>query len=178
MSLNWADWTIVAIVGVSCVISLLRGFIKEALSLASWIAATFVAIAFHERLAAIFARWIETPSIRIVLAYIALFTLTLLVGSIISWLVHQFVDGIGLGWFDRLLGMAFGAARGLLIVLALVILLPMAIPEMRGDSWWYRSEFIPHFEASETWARESFGTVMGWRETLQQKAQSMKKQLQ
>ena len=178
MSLNWADWTIVAIVGVSCVVSLLRGFVKEALSLFSWVAATFVAVAFHERLAAIFARWIETPSIRTVLAYIALFVLTLLLGSIIGWLIHQFVDGVGLGWIDRLLGMAFGAARGLLIVLALVILLPMALPEMRGDGWWYRSEFIRHFESCESWARGSFGTVLGWGETLQQKAQSMKKQLQ
>lgn len=175
MTLNWADWTIVAIVGVSCVISLLRGFAKEALSLLSWIAATFVAIAFHERLAAIFARWIETPSIRTVLAYIALFVLTLLVGAIIGWLVQQFIEGVGLGWVDRLLGMGFGAARGLLIVLALVILLPMALPEMRGDSWWYRSEFIRHFEASENWARGSFGTVMGWSQTLQQKAKSLKK---
>lgn len=177
MTLNWADWTIVAIVGVSCVISLLRGFAKEALSLLSWIAATFVAIAFHERLATIFARWIETPSIRTVLAYIALFVLTLLVGAIIGWLLQQFIEGAGLGWFDRLLGMGFGAARGLLIVLALVILLPMALPEMRGDSWWYRSEFIRHFESCESWARDSFGTVMGWGQTLQQKAQSMKKSL-
>ena len=177
MTLNWADWTIVAIVGVSCVLSLLRGFVKEALSLVSWIAATFVAIAFHERLAAIFARWIETPSIRTVLAYIALFVMTLLVGAIIGWLLQQFIEGAGLGWFDRLLGMGFGAARGLLIVLALVILLPMALPEMRGDSWWYRSEFIRHFESCETWARGSFGTVMGWSQTLQQKAKSMKKPL-
>jgi membrane protein required for colicin V production len=177
MTLNWADWTIVAIVGVSCVLSLLRGFVKEALSLVSWIAATFVAIVFHERLAAIFARWIDTPSIRTVLAYIALFVLTLLVGAIISWLLQQFIEGAGLGWFDRLLGVGFGAARGLLIVLALVVLLPMALPEMRGDNWWYRSEFIRHFESCESWARGSFGTVMGWSQTLQQKAQSMKKSL-
>lgn len=178
MTLNWADWTIIAIIGVSCVISLLRGFVKEALSLLSWIAATFVAIAFHQRLATIFAHWIETPSIRTVLAFIALFVLTLLLGAIVSWLIQQFIAGAGLSWLDRLLGMAFGAARGLLIVLALVILLPMALPEMRGDSWWYRSEFIRHFEACETWARESFGAVMGWSQTLQQKAQSVKQQLQ
>lgn len=178
MTLNWADWVIVAIVGVSCVFSLMRGFVKEALSLLSWIAATFVAIAFHQRLAAIFSHWIETPSIRTVLAFIALFVLTLLIGAIVGWLIQQFVAGAGLGWVDRLLGMAFGAARGLLIVLALVIALPMMLPEMRGDGWWYRSAFIRHFEESEHWARESFGTVMGWSQTLQQKAYSVKRQLQ
>jgi len=119
MPLNWADWTIVAIVAVSCLFSLLRGFVKEALSLVTWLAATFVAIAFHERLAVIFAKWIHTPSVRTVLAFAALFVLTLMIGAIINWLIHQFIVGAGLGGLDRLLGMAFGAVRGLLLVLAL-----------------------------------------------------------
>jgi len=178
MALNWADWVIVAIIGISCVFSLLRGFAKEALSLVSWVAATFVAIAFHERLAVIFSHWIETPSIRTVLAFVALFVLTLIVGAIIGWVIGQFIAGVGLSWLDRLLGMAFGAARGLLVVLAVVILLPMALPEIRGDQWWYRSALIGHFEDCETWARDSFGTVMGWSQTLQQKAQSVKQQSQ
>ena len=174
MLLNWADWTIVAIVGVSSVLSLLRGFIKEALSLASWAAASFVAIAFHERLAAIFSKWISTPSIRTVLAFAALFVLTLLIGTIINWLLHQFVIGSGLGGIDRVLGMAFGAARGLLIVLALVMLLPMALPEMKRDAWWHQSRLLPYFEASEGWARGTFNEVLGWGKSLAEKAQAAK----
>lgn len=172
MSLNWADWTIIAIVGVSCVLSLLRGFIKEMLSLASWVAASFVAIAFHERLAVVFSKWIDTPSIRTVLAYLALFVLTLLIGAVINWLLHQFVIGAGLGTFDRILGMAFGAARGLLIVLALVILLPMALPELKLDAWWHQSRLLPYFETSEGWARETFSELMGWSKALADKVQS------
>lgn len=177
MSLNWADWTIIAIIGVSCVLSLLRGFIKEILSLLSWAAATFVAIAFHERLALVFSQWIDTPSIRTVLAFIALFVLTLLVGALISWLLHQFVNGAGLGAVDRVLGMAFGAARGLLIALALLMLLPMALPEMKDDQWWHRSRLIPYFQTSEGWARATFSEVMGWSKSLAEKAQATKEQL-
>ena len=173
MSLNWADWTIIAIIGVSCVISLLRGFIKEMLSLASWVAASFVAIAFHERLATIFSKWISTPSIRTVLAFAALFVLTLLIGALINWLLHQFVIGAGLGTIDRTLGMAFGAARGLLIVLALVMLLPMALPEMKLDGWWYQSRLLPYFETSEGWARDTFSEVMGWSKSLAEKANAV-----
>ncbi len=171
MSLNWADWTIIAIIGVSCAVSLLRGFIKEMLSLASWAAASFVAIAFHERLATIFSKWISTPSIRTVLAFAALFALTLLIGAIINWLLHQFVIGAGLGTVDRVLGTAFGAARGLLIVLALVILLPMALPEMKQDPWWHQSRLLPYFETSEGWARGTFSEVLGWSKSLAEKAQ-------
>lgn len=174
MSLNWADWTIVAIVGVSCVLGLLRGFIKEALSLASWAAASFVAIAFHERLAIIFSKWISTPSIRTVLAYVALFVFILLIGTIISWLLHQFVIGSGLGGIDRLLGMAFGVARGLLIVLALVMLLPMALPEMKQDAWWHQSRLLPYFVTSEDWARGTFGEIVGWSKSLAEKARAAK----
>ncbi|HEY3698114.1 MAG TPA: CvpA family protein [Spongiibacteraceae bacterium] len=177
MSLNWADWTIIAIIGVSCILSLLRGFIKEALSLISWLAASFVAIAFHERLAVIFSKWITTPSIRTVLAFAALFVLTLLIGTLISWLLHQFVIGAGLSGLDRLLGMVFGAARGLLIALALVILLPMALPEVKADAWWWQSKFIPHFAACEEWARATFSEVMGWSKTLSEKAQATKERL-
>ena len=174
MTLNWADWTIIAIVGVSGLISLLRGFVKELLSLVSWAAASFVAIAFHERLAAVFSRWIDTPSIRTVLAFAALFFLTLLIGALINWLVHQFVVGAGLGAVDRILGMAFGAARGLLIVLALVMLLPMALPQMRHDAWWHQSRLLPYFEASEGWARATFDEIMGWSKSLADKAQAVK----
>ncbi len=174
MSMNWADWTIVAIIGVSCVLSLLRGFIKEALSLASWAAASFVAITFHEHLAAIFSKWISTPSIRTVLAFAALFVLTLLIGAIINSLLHKFVIGAGLGGFDRVLGMAFGVARGLLIVLALVTLLPMALPEMKQDAWWHQSRLLPYFEASEGWARGTFSEMFDLSKSLAEKARAAK----
>jgi membrane protein required for colicin V production len=173
MPLNWADWTIVGIVAVSCVFSLLRGFTKEVLSLLSWVAASFVAMAFDERLATIFSKWISTPSICQVLAFTTLFVLTLLIGMIINWLLHEFVIDAGLGGVDRVFGMVFGAARGLLIALALVIFLPMFLPEMKRDLWWHQSRLLPYFEASESWARAMFRKVMGLRKTLAEKAQAL-----
>lgn len=174
-SFNWADWTIVAILGVSCVFSLLRGFVKEALSLAAWICATFVAVAFHERLAVVFARWIETPSLRLILAFAALFIATLLIGAIINKLIGTLIAASGLGGIDRLLGTVFGLARGLLIVFALVIWLPMALP-VKSDGWWSQSALIPHFESSEGLAREAFAGLMGWRQGLVEKIPLVKMQ--
>lgn len=172
-SFNWADWTIVAIVGVSCAFSLLRGFVKEALSLVVWMLATFVAVAFHERLAAVFSRWVETPSLQLILAFAALFVITLLIGAIVGKLLGTLIAATGLGGVDRVLGTAFGLARGLLIVLALVIWLPMAMP-VKADSWWTGSKLIPHFESSEGFARQAFAEVMGWRESLAAKAEVAK----
>lgn len=169
--MNWADWTIVAILGISCLISLLRGFVREALSLISWLAASFVAIAFHERVADVFARWIDTPSIRTVLAYLALFIGTLLIGTLINTLIGSMLRASGLSGFDRVLGLAFGAARGLLIVLALVILLPMAIP-VNQDAWWRQSTLIPHFEIMEGWALETFSESVSTGKRWMHKMQS------
>lgn len=153
--MNWADWTIVTIIGVSCLISILRGFVREALSLAAWIAAVVVATTFHARLAAQLARWVETPSIQLLLAFAALFVGTLVVGSIVNYIVGAMVRAGGLSGLDRTLGIAFGLVRGGLIVLALIMLLPMALP-VRADAWWQESLLIPHFELLENWARDIF----------------------
>jgi len=169
--MNWADWTIVAIVGVSCLVSLLRGFVQEALSLLVWIAATFVAVAFHQRLADVLAHWIETPTIRSVLAFGALFIATLIIGGLLTYLLRTAVAATGLGGLDRLLGMAFGAARGLLIVLAIAILLPMALP-VKEDAWWRQSRLIPYFEPLDGWARDTFDYLMGWGKSLSHEAQT------
>lgn len=157
--MNWADWTIVAVVGVSCAISLWRGFVKEALSLLAWVAAAFVAIAFHPRLAVLLSYWIETPSIRIVLAFLALFVATLLVGSVLNVLLVTAIRASGLGLFDRLLGVGFGVARGLVVVLALVVCLPMLLP-VNQDGWWRQSRLIPHFELMDGWSRTVFGQML------------------
>ena len=153
--MNWADWTIVAIIGVSCLISILRGFVREALSLAAWIAAVVIATTFQSRLAAQLARWVETPSIQLLLAFAALFVGTLVVGSIVNHIVGAMIRAGGLSGLDRLLGIGFGLIRGGLIVLALIMLLPMALP-VKADAWWQESALIPHFELLENWARDIF----------------------
>ncbi len=118
-----------------------------------------------------FARWIDTPSIRVLLAYLALFIGTLLVGTLINMLLGSLLRASGLSGFDRVLGLAFGVARGLLIVLALVILLPMAIP-VNQDPWWRQSVLIPHFEIMEGWAMETFSESVSAGKRLLQKMQS------
>jgi len=113
----------------------------------------------------VLAHWIETPTIRTVLAFGALFIATLIIGGLLTYLLRTLVAATGLGGLDRLLGMAFGAARGLLIVLAIVILLPMALP-VKEDAWWHESRLIPYFEPLDGWARDTFDALMGWGKSL------------
>lgn len=152
--MNWADWTIVVILVLSSLISIKRGFVKEALSLATWILAVIIALLFSDRLAVLLADSITTPSVREVVAFAILFITTLLVGAMVNYLISELVRITGLSGTDRVLGMIFGLARGFIIVMALLIFLPSLVP-VEQDSWWHESRLIPHFLSFEDWARSA-----------------------
>lgn len=150
--MNWADWAILGILLVSSLISIKRGFVKEALSLATWVLAFVVAMLFGERLAVLLTNLIETPSVREMTAFVILFAATLIVGAMVNYLIGELVRMTGLSGTDRLFGMIFGLARGLVVVMAMLILLPSLVP-LDQDSWWHESVLIPHFLSFEHWAR-------------------------
>lgn len=159
--MNWADWTIIAIVSVSCLISIKRGFVKEALSLAVWIAAFIIAMLFNERLAVLLTDSITTPSLRYIVAFAILFAATLVVGAMVNYLIGELVKMTGLSGTDRMFGMVFGLIRGALVVLALVIVLPSVVP-VEEDGWWQQSALIPRFLVFESWARETSSQATEW----------------
>lgn len=161
-SFNWADWIIVGILTMSALISLIRGFVREALSLASWAAAFVVAVAFHDKMFALLETVIEKDYVRDILAYVLLFAGTLIVGSIVTYLLGEIVRRTGLSGTDRLLGMIFGAARGAIVVLVLVIFLPSLLIDIEQDQWWKESQLIPQFMMVRDWSEQTFGEVSDW----------------
>lgn len=148
----WADWAIIGILVLSALISIKRGFVKEALSLATWVAAVIIAIIFADRLAVLLEDHIATPSVRELAAFALLFIVSLLVGALVSYLIGALIRVTGLTGTDRLLGMLFGLARGFVIVMAILIFLPGIIP-IDQDPWWHESKLIGHFLQFESWAR-------------------------
>ena len=144
MSLGWPDFILLAIVALSALVSLFRGFIREALALLGWVAAVWIAISFSAPLAALFAGAIELPSMRLALAYLLLFIGTLMVAGILVWLVGLLVEKTGLSGTDRLLGAVFGLARGVIIAAILVLL--AGLTPLPRDPWWRESALLPHFQ--------------------------------
>ncbi|ARN76497.1 CvpA family protein [Oceanicoccus sagamiensis] len=157
--MNWADWTIVGILAISSLISIKRGFVKEAISLAIWGIAFFVSVAFHERMATLLQVSVESASLRYLLSFVALFAATFVVGSMVKYLIGELVKMTGLSGTDRLFGMAFGLARGVIVIMALLILLPMAFP-VNQDSWWQQSILIPQFLLIEQWCKDTFTLLL------------------
>ncbi|RCX32171.1 CvpA family protein [Thioalbus denitrificans] len=150
--MNWVDFVILGILLVSTLISLVRGFAREALSLLVWAAAFWVAITYSESLEALFVDHINTPSVRLALAFFALFLATLVAGGLVNFLIGQLVDKTGLSGTDRVLGMVFGAARGVAVVALLVLL--AGLTPLPQDPWWQDSMLLPHFQMLAIWIRE------------------------
>lgn len=166
MSFNWVDALILGVIAISALISLSRGFIKEALSLVTWIVAGVIAWMFGGSLAHHFEPYIETPSVRIIAACTLLFVVTLLIGALVNFLLAQLVRATGLTGTDRLLGMVFGAARGLLLIVILVGLLSLA--PVQHDSWWQQSRLIPEFLLIADWSKDLILGLSGeWISTAQ-----------
>lgn len=157
--MNWADWAIVAIIAFSSLVSIKRGFVKEAISLAIWALAFFVAVAFDDRLAVLLRDSVASVSLRMMLSFALLFAATFVVGSMVNYLLGELVRMTGLTGADRLFGMAFGLARGVIIIMALLILVPMAFP-VDQDLWWQQSLLIPQFLLMEQWCRDTFSLLV------------------
>jgi membrane protein required for colicin V production len=136
------DWVIVGVVGISTLVSIRRGFVKEALSLVTWIAAVLIARLFAAKLTIVLEPYIETDPLRLGVSYIALFVATLMVGGMVNYLVGEFVKITGLSGFDRLLGTIFGFCRGGIIILVIVALMHYLLP-VEKDDWYQTSRFIP-----------------------------------
>jgi len=148
----WVDFIIIGIIALSALISLLRGFVREALSLAAWILAFWVAWAFFRELAVHFEGTISVQSARLGVAFLILLVATLILGGLVNFLMRQLVEKTGLTGTDRLLGMFFGAARGALLVGILVLLAGLTpLPE---DPWWYESTLIVYFQELAIWLRD------------------------
>ncbi len=150
--MNWADWTILAIIAISGLMSLKRGFVREAISLLTWVTAFVMARLFSPSLSVLLEPYIQTPSLRLVSAFAILFIITLIAGALVGALFSALVNATGLTNSDRVLGMGFGAVRGGLVIVVIVALLGMT-PAVQ-DRWWLESELIPHFVLLEGWTRQ------------------------
>ena len=146
--MSWVDYCIIAVLALSVLMGLLRGFIGEVLALACWIAAFWFAWVFGPQLAAAFTA-IDTPSARLLLGYAICFLGVLMAGAVLSFLMRKLIAGSGLSGSDRLLGMVFGLIRGLALVTLLVLVL--GFTPLARDPWWQHSQLLPTFQRSAGW---------------------------
>ncbi len=154
------DWIIVVVLVVSVLLSLWRGFVREALSLAGWVAAFIVANLFVDQMATQLAGAIENITGRYVAAYAILFVGTLAASTVATYLAAQLVKATGLSLLDRLLGTVFGFARGIILILVCVFILRQLVSPT-DLLWLDQSQLMPNIDMLGRWARSLFNEAGG-----------------
>ncbi len=143
MNLGTLDLVIVAIIGVSTLLSFFRGFFGEFLSLAGWVFAIGMPLYFTHEFAAFLPDTIESPTARVSISAATLFIGSLVASGIMTFLLRRVLSVTGLGIADRVLGSGFGAVRGVVIV-ALIALAATASVSIPQERWWNESALLPH----------------------------------
>ena len=145
------DYAMLGIVGLSILISVWRGLVREVISLLSWLVALWIAARFSVDFADWMPAAITNPSVRYVAAFAALFLGTIIVLELIGVLIAKLLHAVGLSFIDRLLGAIFGFARGVLIAWVLTLLGGLTTLPQRD--WWRDSVFAAPLQAAVLAAR-------------------------
>lgn len=142
--LNMVDFLIIAIVAISLFVGVFRGFVREVLSLTSWIGAVWLAYVYVLDVAALLAPYIEQQPIRVVAAFAGIFVVALIVFSLLSYLIYRLIAIAGISGVDRSLGMLFGFVRGCLVVAVLIMI--AAFMDFTSQPWWQGSLLVDYFD--------------------------------
>lgn len=152
--MNYLDWTLIGLAGASALWGLMRGLVREVLSLAGWMASFWLAQRYAVQVGAWIPMDTDSGTARQLLGFVLVWVGVLVVCTMLSILLKKLASAVGLGPLDRLLGAVFGALRGLFLLLSLTIVV--------GLSPW-RSEDIWQTSVVPQWLR---GTLVALRPLL------------
>ena len=116
------DYAVLVIIALSVLFGVMRGLVREVLSLVAWITAFVAANFLAAEVAALLPKGWATEELRLLIGFMVVFLVVLVVMSVLAILASKLVKSAGLGWEDRGFGGSFGLVRGLLVVLILVLL--------------------------------------------------------
>lgn len=143
MNISILDGVVIAVVVISALLAMFRGFVREVLSIAAWVAAAILAFFFYEDLVPFVSEYVSNRSIAVGLSAAAIFLVSLIVVSVITMKISDFVMDSPVGPIDRLLGLAFGVARGILLVVVAVIFFNWLVDAGNRPSWVTSSTLYP-----------------------------------
>jgi len=140
--MTWLDYAVVGVFAASLFVGAWRGLVREVLSILGWVIAFLAANLLAGPLGPVMPQAIPSPELRVAAAYVAVFVASLIVTTLLGLLLSKIVKAAGLGGVDRMLGALFGVARGLLIVLAAVLL--AGLTSAPRQSFWRDSASGPY----------------------------------
>lgn len=149
ITLNTLDYILIAIVVVSSVMGLMRGFVRESLSLVVILAALWLAFQYSTRVEAYFVDIIPNADARLWAAVIAIILATLLIGTVLQKLILHFMKKAESTYLDKFMGFLFGILRGF-VVIGLIVW-GISNTALREKPWWQDSGMVKYLQESFTW---------------------------
>ena len=149
MTLQWVDIAIVTVICLSVLTGLFRGFVKELISLCTWILAIWLGFHYSECLDPWLLSYIQDKTARTAVAFIIILFAVLLVGGIVNAMLSFILKRVGLSGTDRVLGMGFGFLRGFFIVA--LIMLAVKMTSLPYEQYSKNSSLYARFDPLVTW---------------------------
>jgi membrane protein required for colicin V production len=131
--MTWFDYGVIAILGFSLLVGVIRGVLRELVMLVGWISAFVLATAFSRQVSPMMPESLG-PVLAPILAYAAIFIAVLIIAGFVALLLTMLAKSAGMGLLNRTMGAGFGVVRGILVVLALVLLAGLT-PLPREPFW-------------------------------------------
>jgi membrane protein required for colicin V production len=135
MSVTLLDGLVLVVILISALLAMLRGFVREVLSIASWVAAAAAAYVFYDDLLPLVRQYVSNEYVSLGIAIGGIFFVTLIIVSIITMKISDFVIDSKIGILDRTLGFVFGAARGLLLIVVAMLFFNFLVPPAQQPAW-------------------------------------------
>lgn len=148
--MNWIDILVLTVLAISIGMGFWRGFIHETLSLIAWIAAFIIARIFAPDVAHWLEDFIDSQALILLLSWIIPFLSTFIIFNLLKILLISVISIAGLRPIDRILGAAFGAVKGVLLVTAAVLVIQLVLSRS-DEPFKTDSKLVPHFQVIALW---------------------------
>ena len=135
----------------SIIVGLVRGFVKESISIAALLIAIWAALYFGPAVGEVSQSWLSSVEMQTWFGRILVFAIVLSIGGLLGWGISKLVRLSVLIGLDRLMGSLFGVLRGILLVALFVI--GGQFSGFNNDDWWRQSRLLPHFEVVADWIK-------------------------
>lgn len=160
------DYFVIGVMVFSSLISLFRGFFKEAMSLGTWVVAIWVAWKFGPQLAGMLETVITPTAVRLWAARALVVIGVLIAGGLLGQFFHFVLESTGLTSTDRAIGMVFGFGRGIVLVGLMLVIMEAA--DFNETEWWPESVMIPYFEPVTDMIRHAAEDGLGFLDDLEE----------
>jgi len=150
-----ADVFILVLLIGSTLIGALRGFIREAVSVAFWIVAIWASWKLGPGIEPHLGGLLADPNVAPWAARLMILVLVLVLGWLVGMLLNHYTHSLGFGPIDRILGLIFGIVRGMLLLGLLII--GGELLQLNHEDWWVHSNLVPYGENVGDWLRAMVG---------------------